>query len=483
VIGFSHELQPGEVKTVHYFGQDLVLYRTASGAAAVVDPVCPHLGAHVGGGRVDGECLRCPFHAWGFDVRGACVDVPYARKVPPKAALRTFPMREQNGAIFAYYDPDGAAPTWEPPVLSEEGWTPNSTIRWELRSHPQEIAENTVDLMHLRPIHGVEGAHLVSLEQDAHQMRVRLRFTGSGAVIDMPDEVNDVELDVLLHGLGELVSRTHVITAGLHTRQRIHPTPIDRERVAIFALGNTQVMPDPDYTAQIDRIFWEAFVSDFAKDFPIWENKVYLERPTLAAGDGPIGKFRKWARQFYAASRAAEEREAESPEASERGLLSRLIERAKLAGARVRAGNGHSPDELEPADANGGVREPARGGALQAAASQAASFPSVAAYFDELPRRFDAAAAGDLVAVYQWLLTGDEAQASFAEINAGAIRVVPGVHPAPTVTIEMSSADYLLMINGELNGAIAFSTGRGKLRGPVRLAMRMKSLFPLDRRV
>jgi putative sterol carrier protein len=47
----------------------------------------------------------------------------------------------------------------------------------------------------------------------------------------------------------------------------------------------------------------------------------------------------------------------------------------------------------------------------------------------------------------------------------------------------MSTDDYLSMINGELNGAFAFSTGRGRLHGPVRLAMRMQKLFPLERTV
>ena len=35
------------------------------------------------------------------------------------------------------------------------------------------------------------------------------------------------------------------------------------------------------------------------KDFPIWENKVYRERPLLCDGDGPIQAFRRWAAQFY----------------------------------------------------------------------------------------------------------------------------------------------------------------------------------------
>ena len=35
------------------------------------------------------------------------------------------------------------------------------------------------------------------------------------------------------------------------------------------------------------------------QDFPIWEHKHYRERPALAVGDGPIGLYRRWARQFY----------------------------------------------------------------------------------------------------------------------------------------------------------------------------------------
>jgi nitrite reductase/ring-hydroxylating ferredoxin subunit len=480
VIDFTHELRPGDVKTLRYFGQDLVLFRTRSGVASAVAPTCPHLGAHLGGGRVDGECLRCPFHGWGFDSRGQCVDVPYASKIPPRAAARPWHVREQNGAIFAWFDPSGGAPHWEVPLLSDEGWTANQTIRWEIDSHPQEIAENTVDCAHLLPVHDVRDARVLSLEQRAHEMRVLLRFTASGAVIQMPDEINDVELDVTLHGLGQLISNTHVITAGLRTRQRIHPTPVDRGRVAIFALGNTQVMPDAEYTAEIDRIFWEAFVVDFAKDFPIWENKAYLERPLLAAGDGPIGKYRRWARQFYDHGAAAERPRASAPNGGpgSLALLRGVTDRAKALAARLRDRAAPSATHDEASADPGSELTSTR--AAQSTPGQA-SFASVGDYFDQLPRRFDPAAAGDLIAVYQWLLTGDEGRSSFAEIAAGSIRVADGVHPQPTVTIEMSSADYLQMINGQLNGALAFSTGRGKLRGPVRLAMRMKSLFPLER--
>jgi hypothetical protein len=35
-------------------------------------------------------------------------------------------------------------------------------------------------------------------------------------------------------------------------------------------------------------------------DIPIWENKIYMESPTLCDGDGPIHQYRKWFSQFYA---------------------------------------------------------------------------------------------------------------------------------------------------------------------------------------
>jgi len=478
VVAFSSDLVPGEVRTVHYFDRDIVLFRGESGVVSAVDPTCPHLGAHLGGGRVEDDCLRCPFHAWAFDREGRCVDVPYAAKIPPRAQLGRWPTLEQNGVVMVHWSPDRVAPTWTPPVLDDDGWTASRTIRWEIRSHPQEVGENTVDSAHLIPVHHVSTCSVRTVEQDAHVMRVVLDLVASGAVIGMPDEINDVELDVTLHGLGQIISRTHVVTAGLRTRQRIHPTPIDGERIAIFALENTLQMPDPEYTREIDDIFWNAFVEDFARDFPIWENKAYLERPLLAAGDGPIGSYRRWARQFYAAT-AAEARFEPEPEPrreqvehvasdSVRGRIAGFVDALRRRASAARAA---APVVVAPR-ATAPVRKPA-----------ARRFESVDAYFQSLAQRFDPAAAGELEAVFQWNLTGERVLAHFAEVRAGRITTAAGVHERPTITIEMSADDYLQMINGDLNGALAFSTGRGRLRGPVKLAMRMQKLFPLDRTV
>src|SRR5688572_10800696 len=413
VVGVSSDVAPGQIRTVHYLGNEIVLFRTAGGVLSALDKTCPHLGAHLGAGRVDGDCLRCPFHRWAFDGAGHCTDVPYAPKIPPRAAVRAWPLREQNGLVFVHHSLDGAPPSWEIPPLDENGWTANRVIRWELRSHPQEICENTVDSAHLMPVHDAISCRVVSCEPSGPVLRVVLNMVATGAAIQMPEEINEVELDVTLHGLGQIVVNTHVITAGLRTRQRIHSTPIDGERIAIFGVANTREMPDPAYTAEIDEIFWAAFVADFQKDFPIWENKAYLDRPLLAGGDGPIGRYRRWARQFYGQVPAeAEESPVERP-----GALARITSWVR---GRSESTNGSAPaPQAVPATATPKVQP---------------AFPSVASYFETLERRFDAQASGDLEAVFQWVLTGEGARAEFAEVRAGAIRVASGSHARPTLT-------------------------------------------------
>ena len=46
-IGYSEELAVGQVVPLRYFGRALVLFRTESGIAQVLDAHCAHLGAHL----------------------------------------------------------------------------------------------------------------------------------------------------------------------------------------------------------------------------------------------------------------------------------------------------------------------------------------------------------------------------------------------------------------------------------------------------
>lgn len=86
----SCRLQRGDVEHVAALGQNLAVFRGHSGEVHVLDAYCPHMGANMAvGGRVDGDCLECPFHSWRFSGHdGKCSGVPYAQKGKPWYALR-----------------------------------------------------------------------------------------------------------------------------------------------------------------------------------------------------------------------------------------------------------------------------------------------------------------------------------------------------------------------------------------------------------
>lgn len=510
VVGLSHELAPGEVKPVRYFDRDLVLWRSEGGQARLWDAHCPHLGAHLGyGGTVLGETLRCPFHHFRFDGQGRCVEVPACDRIPPAAQANPWSVVEQNGTILAWFHPEGLPPSYEVRKLPDEGWTENLCVRWTLRSHPQEIGENTVDTAHMMPVHETghsrvrHGPHL-----EGPIMKIGLYFLAPGSIIGM-DGDNDVELEVGMYGVGLIQVEADVTNAGVQARYRICSTPIDRERIHIFGVANMKHTGDAEFTQEVAGLFFEALTRDFVKDFDIWENKVYRPRPALSGADGPIGAYRRWSKQFYPAQephagsdRSSRERPVATPASereggrtsvrgrateallSVRGLLSRVrgvVQGVRgLDGASGHAGrHGHGDvddrvDEPARADAHAGTHTRAR----TQAASSAPKITSVAEYFATLEQRFVPAASRGLDAVFQWEIAGDDGGTYHAVVTDGTMRLHEGRHAQPTVTIAMPAADYVRLVNGELDGARAFTTGSGKVSGKIRMAMKMRSIFP-----
>ena len=63
-------------KRLRLLGEDLVSFRTTSGAVGIVANACPHRGASLFFGRNEEEGLRCVYHGWKFDTDGVCTDMP-----------------------------------------------------------------------------------------------------------------------------------------------------------------------------------------------------------------------------------------------------------------------------------------------------------------------------------------------------------------------------------------------------------------------
>jgi phthalate 4,5-dioxygenase oxygenase subunit len=64
------------VRPVKLLGEDFVLFRDEQGRYGLLDRDCPHRGADLAFGRLEGGGVRCAFHGWLFDVEGKCLETP-----------------------------------------------------------------------------------------------------------------------------------------------------------------------------------------------------------------------------------------------------------------------------------------------------------------------------------------------------------------------------------------------------------------------
>jgi nitrite reductase/ring-hydroxylating ferredoxin subunit len=311
-VAHSHELPKGGVLARRYFGRELAVFRTASGQAGVLDAICPHMGAHLGhGSRVEGEALRCSMHGFRYDAAGTCVSTPYAPKVPPAARAGAFSVCERNGAVLMWYDAADRPPTWGVPEIDVTGCATALHRCFTIRAHPQETTENAVDLGHLSEVHGYRDVEVQrELHLDGPALSVRYGMTRPSPFAR--GRTLRAEFDIRAHGLGCSFVEVRVVGTSLHTHHFVFVTPIDGDRCDLrasmhmdgalrprrmhWALG---LVPRRVAFPLVARLTFEGFLGDIGQDTRIWEHKRYVDPPALAQGDGPVGRYRHWARQFY----------------------------------------------------------------------------------------------------------------------------------------------------------------------------------------
>jgi nitrite reductase/ring-hydroxylating ferredoxin subunit len=280
VVASSEEVAPGDVRSLHYFGRDLVVFRTESGETCVSDAYCPHLGAHLAvGGKVEGECLRCPFHGWAFDgASGQCTEIPYGpgERIPAKARLRLYPTIERSGAIWAWHHLAQGEPFYELPLVPEfddPGWSAPLLQEFHVSTSCQEMAENNHDFAHFQFVHGTESVP-----------------EGEEVIDGTYKAVKNPGLERETFGLGLGVVRVPGMLTFVSST-----TPVDGDNVHVRWFFTVPV----ESGEKSARFFAEQFTAGVTQDIPIWENKIYRPLPVLTKNEAGIIAHRNWSKQFY----------------------------------------------------------------------------------------------------------------------------------------------------------------------------------------
>jgi putative sterol carrier protein len=97
--------------------------------------------------------------------------------------------------------------------------------------------------------------------------------------------------------------------------------------------------------------------------------------------------------------------------------------------------------------------------------------------FEAMKEKFNPEAAAGLNAVFQYCLDGDGGGQWNCSVADGALSVDEGTHDSPSVTLSMAASDFLDLVNGKLNGQMAFMSGKLKIAGDMSLAMKLGSIF------
>lgn len=160
----AEDLSNGEAKPIRVMSEDFAVYRPQSdpngdGAAQIIDYRCPHRGAMMHLGWVEGNDIRCVYHGWKFDCTGQCNEQPaeeagFARKV----RIGTYPTREFMGLIFGFFG-EGAPPAFPPyPLPLAEGIIENQ-VPPVVPCNWLQCFENSMDEVHVAFVHKIGGSH------------------------------------------------------------------------------------------------------------------------------------------------------------------------------------------------------------------------------------------------------------------------------------------------------------------------------------
>lgn len=305
VVAEATELEQGPM-ALSFFGKEYALYRGESGRVVLLDAYCKHMGTHltrstsahiaVSGELIEGDSIRCPYHAWKYGPDGKLEDIPYQPGLCPKSAdIESYPVAEVMGCILMWHDPDGGEPDFAPPYLP--AWDAPNAIHWELDHlgevpiHQLEILDNMTDVHHLGPTHGSPCEYFENEYRDEVSIQRQGGFLAT----------YQAHLDTVTWYTGPGILLSKQTFGGVEMFELIANTPVEdglsRAWHAVLSFAQN-TPPSEEDIANAKEAQVQALAA-FATDFEVWKHKKPATSVMQTKNDGQFKTQRKWVSQFY----------------------------------------------------------------------------------------------------------------------------------------------------------------------------------------
>ena len=303
-LGLSESFGAAPMR-VEAFGQHVAVFRSSDGRAHAIDARCPHMGGDLSMGEVDVDVIRCPYHKWGWKGDGFCGDIPYAKRVPVNARIKSWPVHEENKLLFVWNDPEGNEPPAGVVVPREEECFSDKWSDWVLDENVidincRELIDNMSDLAHFDSVHGVSTTHFRNIFDHHMLTQINHGRNNDGSEYDSGGEMIS---EAIYYGPAYMICKMSNEGFGRkqHSIQLVSHVPIDADH---FLLRHgVMVEKLPELSEEENKTIVDQYVVmtqlSFKQDVEIWHNKIRVDNPLLCDGDGPLNLLRDWYDQFY----------------------------------------------------------------------------------------------------------------------------------------------------------------------------------------
>lgn len=303
VVGHHSDFSEKPV-TLNYFNTRMVAYRgLEDGEVHVLDAYCPHMGADLSLGDVEGDSLVCPFHNWRWGSNGACNHIPYADKIPAKAVIKSWPTAEVNGLVFIWNDPEGKPPIEEQYPKKMDDYYNGEWTDWEMATIPiqsncRELVDNMADMAHFGPVHFSTVKSFKNI-QDGHCF---IQYMSGGHEI-LAEEGQGFTSVATYEGPAYMTTTMTGSMDGheMVTHLLVSHIPVHTEEFHIrFGVMMKKIpgLSEKENQAAAEE-YTKMSIASFDQDIDIWNNKIRVDNPLMCDGDGPLNMLRKWYSQFY----------------------------------------------------------------------------------------------------------------------------------------------------------------------------------------